>query len=156
MVKSLKTPGYWLIAVAVLALIAYVISIPNIPSREVSRTVSPEAATAAVLVDVPRDAAGSHSFKVCLQRPSTRTVSPANCNEVAYLAGVRPTIAEPAVRLVWTGPYQLDIRYANASSVQIYKPVYVWSSRSTFSGPRGNNLPIHVNAVPLGDSDVKK
>jgi hypothetical protein len=84
----------------------------------------------AVLMEIPQDAAGAHSYKVCLQAWNTSHSQPGYCykDEVAYLAGVRGGSSRP-VALVWTTPSDLEIRYTNAASVHLYRPIVATGSR---------------------------
>src|SRR5262249_42648677 len=121
MAETPRARRNWPVAVVATAgVVAHPASHPKAARFEVSRVVSAEARAAAVLMEVPRDAAGARSFKVCLQRPSSPPHRPVFCNEVAYLAGAQGPGSEPPVRLVWTTPFALEIRYVAATSVHVY------------------------------------
>ena len=137
-------PRFWLGAALVSGvLVVLLMNVPRIPTYEVARQRSPDGWYDAVLMAVPRDAKGAHSYWVCLQgaraAASTVPVTKATCSEVAYLAGVLRKGLAPPVTLVWVGSSQLEIRYANATSIHMYK--------SVFGTPRGVHRPIFMKAL---------
>src|SRR5579862_1168579 len=151
MVKNSLRLAFWVIAPPAIALLAaFLVCTRRVSSYEVSRVHSPDGTTDAVLVAIPRDAAGARSYKVCFQRPNGLRLNPTNCNEIAYLAGVSASGVSKTVSLVWTAPSQLEIRYASATSIHVYKPVFVWGAPhlGAKSGPYGVGLPIFTRAVP--------
>jgi hypothetical protein len=116
------------IAILVIGLLAaLLLHAPEIASYEIARQRSPDGIADAVIIEIPRDAAGAHSYKVCLEGAGQVQVA-ARCREVAYLAGVHAEGVSYPVSLIWTASRQLEIRYANATSVHIYKPVVDWGS----------------------------
>lgn len=150
MVKNLKPRAFTLIGILALALVIGVLAVtPQVPSSEASRTSSPDGTIVAGLMQTPADANGARGFKGCFQRPGSSSPTTATCNEVAYLAGVVAGGSAVPVSLVWPTPSEFEIRYANATSVHIYKPVFTWGSvRLNRGGSRyGSRLPIFVKAV---------
>jgi hypothetical protein len=126
---------FWLLALvlALLIICAYPL---NIESHETARKRSPDGSTDAVLMEIPHDAAGAHSYKVCFQRSARVNVAASSCTEIAYLSGVNGDPSSQPVTLVWTETSHLEIRYTNASSVHLYNPVYARrASRYSFKAP---------------------
>src|SRR5580700_3048453 len=158
MAKKLPLRALSLITLAVVgALAAFIVYVPSITSQEVGRVSSPDGTVDAVLLEVPRDAAGMRSYKVCLRRPNGLPTAAAACKEIVYLAGVSTSDVSQPVKLVWTAPRQLEVRYATATSVHIYKPVFTW--RTCWLGPCGSyasNLPILISAVQTNNSTANK
>jgi hypothetical protein len=148
-IPSSGTPLGCLIAVLFIGLlVALSAYIPRIRSYEVARQRSPDGGANAVLIEVPHDAAGAHSYKVCMQMGANTQTTAGYCSrEVAYLAGVNTDGNSRPVTLVWTAPSQLEIRYTNASSVHIYQPIVVWGSRYPPASRVGANAAIFVRAV---------
>lgn len=152
MAKTSGFRAFWLFVVTVCGLVVcFLVYVPRITGYEVARTRSPDAWNYAVLMEIPRDAAGAHSYKVCMQRASTQ-VTLATCDEIAYLGGVTTINASHPVSLVWTTSSQLEIRYTNAAAVHIYKPVYVSGSRRR----PALHPPIFITAVrsDSGSNDI--
>lgn len=118
---------------------------PKIPSRESARQRSPDGRAVAVLIDVPRDAGGAHSYKVCLQLVNGLPLALSDCREVVYLVGVASHGVSQPVSLVWTTASQLEIRYVSATSVHVYRSAVVLGSRRF-----PINTPIHIRAVRSG------
>lgn len=138
----------WVVPLLITGLLgALLVYVPRIESHEITRQRSPDGRTDAVLMEVPRDAADAHSYRVCLQGAGGIQPTAATCREVAYLAGVSSDGGSQPIALVWKASSQLEIRYANASSVHIYKPVFMWGDRSL---PDTSRLPILVRAVQAG------
>jgi hypothetical protein len=125
---------------------ALFVHVRKIPSHEIARQRSPDGRADAVLIGVPQDAAGAHSYKVCLQRAGALQL-PASCGEVAYLSGVSSDTVSQAVGLVWTAPSQLEIRYRSATSVHIYQHVVAWGSTRYSTAP-----PIVIRVVHTGNA----
>jgi hypothetical protein len=122
-------PVFWLVVFIVLGLLgALFLYVPKIQSYEIARQPSPDGMGDAILMEVPRDAAGSHSYRVCMQRPGGIKLAPINCREVAFLGGVSGGNGSLPVRLIWNGSSLLEIRYVNATSVHVYQPVFTWGS----------------------------
>jgi hypothetical protein len=138
----------WMVAVGVgivFVLSAIIAYRSNMVSYEVLRKGSPDGKTEAILLEVPRDAAGAHSYKVCLQRGAGGRVTATSCREIAYLAGVTSIGTTRPVDLVWKDASRLEIHYGSAVSVHMYQRVVVWgSTRSTGS------LSIFTSAVRMG------
>jgi len=121
----------WLIVVALFVLLlALFVYLPRPPaSREVAREHSPNGRMDAVLMEVSREAAGTRSYKVCLQAWNNRQSQQGYCaRELAYLGGVKVATSQP-VSLVWTAPSDLEIRYTSAAHVHLYQPVIASGSR---------------------------
>ena len=120
---------FWLIGFLVIGVVGALFAYsPKTESHEVARQRSPDGVGDAVLMEFTHDAAGLHSYRVCMQRPSGGKVAPNNCREVAYLGGVSTDGRSQPVMLVWPTPSQLEIRYGNATSVHVYQPVFTWGS----------------------------
>jgi hypothetical protein len=150
MAKKLWPRTFWLSALLASGLlVAFVVYLPMVPpSKEVARQHSPDGWYDAVLMEVPRDAAGAHSYWVCLQRPPRVQVqvTRGTCKEVAFLSGVVSQTLSPPVTLVWTSRSRLEIRYDNATAINIYTPLYPeWAAR--FRHPR-----IFTTAVRTADA----
>jgi hypothetical protein len=142
----------WLLSLAALvAVVAFITYVPKIPSHELRRSPSPDGNTVAVLVEVGKEGLGAQNYRVCLQRPGLPTAL-VGCREVAYLAGVGHGSSQPPVQLAWTAPSQLEIRYPSATSIHIYKPVFVWGSRRFYPSRYGISLPIFIKAVQSGEA----
>lgn len=136
-----------LIVLAVVGLLgAFLLYARKPPSHEIDRQHSPNGRADAVLIDVPKDAAGGHSYEVCLQRAGHPQPAGPNCGEVAYLGGVGGDGVSQAVTLIWKSSSELEIRYASATSVHIYQSVVVWGSG------RRTGAPIFIRAVRNGDA----
>lgn len=116
---------------------------PKIPSHEIARQQSPDGLAEAVLIEVPRDAAGAHSYKACVQLTNGLPLALSDCREIVYLAGVSSDRVSQPVTLVWKSSSELEIRYVSATSVHVHKPAAVLGSQRY---PR--NAPIFVRAVP--------
>lgn len=130
MAKNPRWRRFWFsilfISALLMGLLAY---IARSPSYEVARTSSPDSRYDAVLMEVPRDGNGAHSYWVCLQPPPRMPVTRATCTEVAYLSSVFATDASQPITLVWATPAQLEIRYDNATSIHMYKPALAQGRR---------------------------
>jgi hypothetical protein len=107
-------------------------------SHEVAMVRSPDGKYDAILLELDPNSKEGHRYRVCMRTPER------NCNEIAYLSGVSSIGGGPPVSLVWTSPSQLEIRYANANSIHIYKPVFVWGN-GQYRRP-----PIFTTAVQTG------
>jgi len=155
-IRSSGTPGRWLIAALfvglLVALFAYV---PRIQSHEIARQRSPDGAADAVLLEVSRDDAEGHAYKVCIQQASEPKVHALlACPEVAYLGGVSGDGASQLpVTLVWSSSSQLEIRYANATSVHVYQPIFTWGSSRYYR--RIGRPAVLIKAVQTGRKDGK-
>jgi len=130
-VRSVAALPRWLIAAAFISAVAVLVAyLPRISSHEVDRRPSPDGRAVAILLEVPRDAAGAHSYKVCLQWTTPLPAPASECSrEVAYLAGIPADGSSRPVTLLWSTNSQLEILYTEARSVDIYQPVVVWGSR---------------------------
>lgn len=123
-------------------------------SHEVARQRSPDGNGDAILMEFSGDAAETHSYKVCMQRPSGIKFVPNNCREVAYLGGVGAKGGIQPVTLIWATSSQLEIRYVNASAVHVYQPVFTWgSARARYVTRVANIRPITIKAVQTGYAD---
>jgi hypothetical protein len=144
----------WLIAFLAIGLLgALFVYVPRIQSHEIARQRSPDGAGDAVLIEVPRDAAGFHSYRVCMRQVTGLSPALANCREVAYLGGVSGEGGSPPVTLIWTTSSQLEIRYVNATSIHVYQPVFTWGSArypARMGGPA-----ILIKPVQIGRNDGK-
>jgi len=130
-VRSAAVFPRWLIAAALIGVVALLLAyLPRVSSHEVDRQSSPDGRAVALLLEVPRDAAGAHSYKVCLQWTTALPPQAGDCGrEVAYLAGIPADGAARPVTLLWTTDSQLEIRYGEARTVDVYQPMVVWGSR---------------------------
>jgi hypothetical protein len=146
----------WLIALAAVALLgALFVNGRKIQSYEINRQRSPDGTADAVLMEVPHDAAGARSYRVCMQPPSATKLTVVNCREIAYLGGVSDDGVSKPVILVWTTSSQLEIRYLNANSVHIYQPVFAWGSgRGKYRA--GVNPVIFIKAVQTESTGEKQ
>jgi hypothetical protein len=68
-------------------------------SAEIAAARSPDGAADAVLLDVPRDAHGAHSARVCLRRSATPAYGQSSCTGIAYLSGVPASDRELGIHL---------------------------------------------------------
>jgi len=137
----------WLIGLLVIGLVAaFFVYRPKIPSHEAVTQRSPDDSAEAVLIEVPRDALGARSYKVCLRRANRLPLALANCPEVAYLAGVSTNRVPQPVTLTWTSPSELEIRYLSATSIHIYKTAVVLGSKRYATGS-----PIFIRLVHIED-----
>jgi hypothetical protein len=143
----------WVIAFAVVGVaVGWYASSQRVTSFEVARQRSPDGMAVAVLMDV-RDGPSIRGYRVCMQRPSAIKITTANCREVAFLGGVTGVVdLHPSINLVWTSPSRLEIRYANASSVHIWRPVFAWGGARYSGNYRGSSSSpvIYVQAVQMG------
>lgn len=120
----------------------------TVQSAEIADARSPDGAVDAVLLDVPRDAHGAHSAKVCLRRSATPTNGQPSCNGIAYLSGVPASDRELGIGLEWRSSTELEIRYREATEVYLYHPTFVWPNVRTRSfRPAQSLMPIQVKLV---------
>lgn len=149
MVKNLRSRGFWLLAFLVVGVIGAIASfVPKVSTREVGSVRSPDGSTEAVLIAI--DASGVHNYRVCFKRPNATSLNSSSCRDIAYLGGVSSVGSSQPVTLIWTSPSQLEVRYASASSVHVYTPVFVWGSTRPGSamGRSGYGLLIFTRLVP--------
>jgi hypothetical protein len=154
-IKNVSSPALLLAAVLVIsAIAAFLFYVPGPTGYEVMRQRSPDGTADAVLLEIRNPPAGTHSYRVCLHRPNGIAVTASNCREVAYIGGVSSNGVSQPVRLVWTAPSQLEIHYTSATSIHIYKPVFVWGSTGLGAAASryGISLPIFIRAVQTGDA----
>jgi hypothetical protein len=121
----------------------------TIQSAEISAARSPDGAADAVLLDVPRDAHGAHSAKVCLRRSATPTYGQSSCTGIAYLSGVPASDRELGIHLEWQSSTELEIRYREATAVYLYYPTFIWPNvgSRTFRHYAQSLMPIHARLV---------
>lgn len=149
---SFSSPVRWSIGAALVLGIAgsrLLIDRVTVQSTEISSALSPDGVAYAVLLEIPRDAHGVHSAKVCL-RQSTRPYGQSTCTSIAYLSGVPASDRHLGIRLVWKSPTELEIRYREAAAVYLYYPIFAWPyiGRSRTSHRYLRSLtPIHVGLV---------
>jgi len=98
----------------------------TVESAEISALRSPDGAADAVLLDVPRDAHGVHSARVCLRLSVTSTIRPPSCTGIAYLSGVSASDRELGMHLEWRSSTELEIRYREATAAYLYYPTFTW------------------------------
>ena len=154
-IKNVSSRAPLLAAVLVISAIAvFPVYVPGTSGYEVMRQRSPDGTADAVLLEIRNQVAGAHSYRVCLHRPNGIAVTASNCREVAYVGGVSSNGVAQPVRLVWTAPSQLEIHYTGATSIHIYKPVFVWGSSRLGAVPSryGSSFPIFITAVQTGDA----
>jgi hypothetical protein len=138
---------FWLVTLLAIGVVGGLfVYFPKTQSHEIGRQRSPDGIGDAILMEFPADAAGSHGYKVCMQRPSGIKFVPNNCREVTYLGGVSTESRSQSVTLIWTTPTELEIRYVSATSVHIYQPIFTWGF-SRYAPRVGSIRPIHVQAV---------
>jgi hypothetical protein len=121
----------------------------TVQSAEISAARSPDGAADAVLVDVPRDAHGVHSARVCLRRSATPAYGQSSCTRIAYLSGVPASDPELGIHLKWQSSTELEIRYREATAVYLYYPTFIWPNvgNRTFRRYAQSLTPIHARLV---------
>lgn len=120
----------------------------TVESAEILALRSPDGAADAVLLDVPRDAHGAHSARVCLRRSATPTIRQPSCTGIAYLSGVSASDRELGMHLEWRSSTELEIRYREATAAYLYYPTFIWPNVGTRSFRAAQSLmPIHVRLV---------
>jgi hypothetical protein len=121
----------------------------TVQSAEISAARSPDGAADAVLLDVPRDAHGAHSARVCLRRSATPAYGQSSCTSIAYLSGVPASDRELGIHLEWQSSTELEIRYREATAVYLYDPAFIWPNvgRRTFRHYGQSLTPIHARLV---------
>jgi hypothetical protein len=151
---SFSSPSGWSIGVVVVIAIVglrMLINRVTVQSTEISAALSPDGAGYAVLLNVPQDAHGAHSARICLRlRYLPLRVNPQSaCTSIAYLSGVPAGDRLLGIQLQWDGPSELKIRYREAGAVYLYYPTYTWpGTRSRTSRRYLQGLkPIHVSLV---------
>lgn len=141
---------WWAIGtgVAIVAL-GLLTSRATIQSAEISAARSPDGAADAVLLDVPRDAHGAHSARVCLRRSTTPAYGQSRCTGIAYLSGVPTSDRELGIHLEWQSSTELEIRYREATAVYLYYPTFIWPNvgSRTFRRYAQSLTPIHARLV---------
>ena len=143
---------WWSIGtLAGIVLLAFLTSRLTIQSAEISAARSPDGASDAVLLDVPRDAHGAHSARVCLRRLSTSFYGKSGCTGIAYLSGVPATDRQLGIHLEWQSSTELEIQYRKATAVYLYYPTFFWPSVGTRTFRRSRYpqslTPIHARLV---------
>jgi hypothetical protein len=121
----------------------------TVQSAEISAARSPDGAADAVLLDVPRDAHGAHSARVCLKRAAPPVYRPTSCTSIAYLSGVPGGDRTLGIHLEWQSSTELEIRYREATTVYLYYPTFIWpnvGSRTYRRYPQ-SLAPIHARLV---------
>ena len=138
------------VVVGILGVRALIHSV-TVQATEIATARSPDGATEAVLLDVPRDAHGAHSARVCLRHSSTLPVPQSLCAEIAYLSGVRAADSQLGIDLEWTGSADLEIRYRQAAAAYLYYSTYAWPSpgRHTYYRYARNLAPIQTRLVHI-------
>lgn len=121
----------------------------TVQSAEIAGARSPDGAADAVLLDVPRDAHGAHSARVCLRRSTTPAYGQSNCTAIAYLSGVPTSDRELGIHLEWQSSTELEIQYRDATAVYLYYPTFIWPNvgSRTFSHYAQSLTPIHARLV---------
>jgi hypothetical protein len=141
---------WWMLCTGVAIFVLGVLSSRlTIQSSEISAARSPDGSTDAVLLDVPRDAHGAHSARVCLRRSATPTYGQRSCTGIAYLAGVPANDRELGIHLEWQSSTELEIRYREAMAAYLYYPTFIWPNvgRRTFRYYAQSLTPIHARLV---------
>jgi hypothetical protein len=121
----------------------------TVQSVEISDVRSPDGAADAVLLDVPRDAHGAHSARVCLRRSATPAYGQSSCTGIAYLSGVPASDRELGIHLEWQGSTELEIQYREATAVYLYHSTFIWPNvgSRTFRHYAQSLTPIHARLV---------
>lgn len=134
------------VAIVALGLLTSRVSIQSV---EISDARSPDGAADAVLQDVPRDAHGAHSARVCLRRSPTPAYGQSSCTGIAYLSGVPASDRELGIHLEWKSSTALEIRYREATAVYLYYPTFIWPNveSRTFRHYAQSLTPIHARLV---------
>jgi hypothetical protein len=134
----------------------------TVQGKEVSAIRSPDGSVYAVLLDVPQDAHGAHSARVCLRRSLPRPYAHSVCTDIAYISGVPAGDNQLGIQLHWTSSTELEIGYRDATSAYLYRPTYVWpnAGRRTFYRYYAQSLtPIHTrltSANSVGEESTAK
>jgi len=133
----------------------------TIQGNEISATRSPDGAADAVLLDVPQDAHGAHSARVCLRRSLPRPYGQSACSDIAYISGVLASDSQLGVHLQWASSADLEIMYRDATSAYLYRPTFVWPNvgRRTLYHYAQSLKPIHARLVHtnlIGDEHPTK
>jgi hypothetical protein len=121
-----------------------------VQSTEISAVRSPDGRAYAVLLDIPQDARGAHSARVCLSRSRIRLYAQSICTDVAYLSGVPASDSQLGINLEWTSSTELEIRYREAAAVHLYHPTFVWPNAGRPAFYRNyaqSSAPIHSSLV---------
>jgi hypothetical protein len=120
-------------------------------STEIAAARSPDGAADAVLLDVPRDAHGAHSARVCLRRSATPAYGQLSCTGIAYLSGVPASDRRLGIHLEWQSSTELEIRYREATTVYLYYPTFIWPNvgSRTFRHYAQSLTPIHTRLVHM-------
>jgi hypothetical protein len=143
------------VAIVVLGLLT---SRLTIQSAEISAARSPDGVADAVLLDVPRDAHGAHSAKVCLRRAAIPAYGQSICTRIAYLSGVPAGDRDLGIQLEWQSSTELEIQYREATAAYLYYPNFFWPivRSRTFSRYSQNLTPIHARLVHtnVAENDV--
>jgi hypothetical protein len=138
-----------LIAAAAIVFIKWMLGAIAVPSNEIAASRAPDGQTDAVLLEIPRDAHGEHSLRVCLRPHTMRPASATACTDVAYLSGVPRTGGQQGVQFVWANSSELEIRYADAKAAFLYRSVFLWPSG------RANRLTNHPSGRMLAPISIK-
>ena len=154
MKPELFTPRifWWSIGAAVVISIAGLTLLINrvtVQSTEIASARSPDGAAYAVLLDVPQDARGAHSARVCLRRSAIQTYGQSVCPSIAYLSGVPASDSQLGIHLEWKSSTELEIRYLEATAVYLYYPTFIWPNvgRRMFYRYAQSLTPIHTRFV---------
>jgi hypothetical protein len=130
----------------------------TVRGKVISATRSPDGSVYAILVDVPRDAHGAHSARVCLRRSLPRPYAQSVCADIAYISGVPASDNELGIHLQWTGSTELEIRYRDATSAYLYRPTFYWPNlgRRTFYRYYAQSLmPIHSKLINTNRAGIE-
>ena len=144
-------PLWAVIATGLLALVGIRVlsSYLVVESVELLSVRSPDGRGDAVLLDIPKDARGTHSAAVCL-RPVYRGLNrPGPCTSVAYLSGVPDIAGHPGISLQWRSATELEIHYRSVAQAYLYLPTFIWvrSSRTSMYANSRNFGSVHTTLV---------
>ena len=124
----------------------------SVQSAEILASRSPDGATYAVLLDVPRDAHGAHSASICLRKSVIPDHGALSCTAaIAYLSGVPANDPQLGVHLEWRSSTELEIRYREAANVYLRYPMFFWEpggkNRAAFRSYGQTMTPIHTKLI---------
>jgi hypothetical protein len=122
----------------------------TVQGKEISAIRSPDGSVYAVLLDVPQDAHGAHSARVCLRRSLSRPYAQSACTDIAYISGVPAGYNQLGLQLHWTSSTELEIAYRDATRAYLYRPTFVWPNvgRRAFYRYYAQSLtPIHIALI---------
>lgn len=144
-----RLPLWLIIATALSALVGVRVLSSHlaVKSTELTSVQSPGGLGDAVLLDIPRDARGTHSAAVCLRVSSVNRSTP--CTSVAYISGVPDNADHLGISLAWRSATELEIRYRGAAAAYLYYPTFLWrrTARATIFSNARTFSSVHTTLV---------